>query len=260
MNEVGRCSGLIPALSPAVADPEGRDVALIDVGTGAGLALHLDAYRYHFATAGSDESWFGDADSPTVIETNVRGERPVPIPRSLPQISDRIGIDAEPLDVRDSAVRSWLAACIPQEIGAVTRFHRAVEHMVAEPVQTVRGDACAVLPKVLSSIGPEVLICLLDTYVAVFFAPDELRAFRELVDTVGAERDLDWISIDPLVPMGQAATHSVTGIDVPPALSERNRTDGVFGLVSRVSYRDGQRTSALLGLAHPGSAWLQWLD
>jgi hypothetical protein len=260
MNEVGRCSGLIPALAPALADSAGREIALVDVGTGAGLALHLDGYSYRFVTPGGDERSFGPPGSATVIQTDVRGNRPVPVPKSDPQIASRIGIDVEPLDVRDPAVRSWLAACIPQEIGAVTRFHRAVELMAAEPVQTVRGDACDVLPAILSSIAPEALICLLDTYVAVFFAPEELLAFRELVDAAGAERDIDWISIDPLVPMGQAATDSVTGIEVPPALFDRNRTDGVFGLVSRVSYRGGQRTRALLGLAHPGSAWLEWLE
>jgi hypothetical protein len=80
-----------------------------------------------------------------------------------------------------------------------------------------------------------------------------------VVDAAGAERDLEWISIDPLVPMGASATDCVTGAEVPPELIERNREQGVFGVVSRVSYRHGVPARVVLGFAHPGAAWLQWL-
>jgi hypothetical protein len=257
MNEVGRCSGLIPALAPAFAD--GRDIALVDVGTGAGLALHLDHYRYRFVASGSSVTEFGNPAADAVIETRVHGDAEVPVPPGLPSIAARIGIDVEPLDVRNPAVRSWLAACLPQEIGAITRFHHAVELVLEQPVQAVRGDACEVLPQVLKSIPPGALICLLDTFVAVFFEPPQLDALRALLDRAGAERDLDWISIDPLVPMGTSATDCVTGAHVPRAVVERNRDEGVLGVISRVSYRDGERTREVLGLAHPGAAWLEWL-
>jgi hypothetical protein len=255
MNEVGRCSGLIPALS-GVADD--RPLALVDVGTGAGLALHLDDYQYRYLGSGATVSW-GDPDASAVIETQLRGAVDLPLPTRALDVSERIGIDVEPLDVRDATVRDWLAACIPQEIGAVTRFHDAVELMVVEPVRTVRGDGLAVLPQVLAGVDLGTHVCVLDTFVAVFFDTAELQAFRALIDTTGAERDLDWISIDPLVPMGTSATDCVTGAEVPPAVIARNRDQGVFGVVSRVSYRRGERTRAVLGLAHPGAVWLEWL-
>jgi hypothetical protein len=254
MNEVGRCSGLIPALAPAFDD--GREIALVDVGTGAGLALHLDHYRYRFL---GPDAEFGDPAATATIETRLRGDRAVPVPSRVPSIVERIGIDVEPLDVRNPSVRNWLTACLPQEISAVTRFHHAVELVLEQPVQAVRGDANDVLPRVLESIPPHALICLLDTFAAVFFDPAQLERLRALVDRVGTERDLDWISIDPLVPMGTSATDCVTGAGVPPAVIERNREEGVFGVISRASYRGGQRTRAVLGLAHPGAAWVEWL-
>lgn len=54
------------------------------------------------------------------IET-IRGSAVAPVPRTLPHVAERIGIDVEPLDLRDDRLRTWLAACIAQEIGAVTR-------------------------------------------------------------------------------------------------------------------------------------------
>jgi hypothetical protein len=244
---------VVPALAPAVA--EDREVVLVDVGTGAGLGLHLDRYRYRYASVAE----VGPQHAAVTIETAVRGTARPPVPATLPRITDRVGIDIEPLDVADEAVRRWLAACIPQEIGAVTRFHRAVEVVLANPARTVRGDACAVLPDVLAAIPEGPLVCVVDTYVSVFFTDAERRRLRVVLDAAGARRDLDWISIDPLVPMGDAATDSVLGEPAPAPLVERNHREGVFGAVARLSYRGGRRSAEVLGAAHPGAAWLEWL-
>jgi hypothetical protein len=257
MNEVARCADLLAALAPAIA--AGRPLALIDIGTGAGLALHLDRYRYAFTGPGRHTATIGDPDSGVVITTEVRGERRVPLEPELPRIAERVGIDIEPLELDDPAVRSWLAACVPQEIGAVTRFHHAVEIARSRPVSLVRGDALAALPGVLASIADDVLICLVDSYVHVFLEPDELDRFRAFVDELGGQRDLDWISVDPLIPIGVDATASVIGAPVPASLLARNRAGAVFGVLARVSYRDGARTATLLGTAHPSAAWLEWL-
>ena len=183
MNEVGRCADLLPALEPAIED--GREVALVDIGTGAGLALHLDRYRYLYR-AGEQVSVIGDPASKVVLETELRGSQLPPLPPAVPRIADRVGIDVEPLDLREGDVRAWLAACIPQEIGAVTRFHYAVEVAIANPARTVRGDAREVLPDVLASIPAGLPVCLIDSYVHVFFTADELTRFRALVDRVGS--------------------------------------------------------------------------
>jgi hypothetical protein len=258
MNEVARCADLLPALAPAVA--EDRDVVLIDIGTGAGLALHLDRYRYLFRGPRPDQvTAVGRDDSSVVLETEVRAAPP-PIAPVLPRIVDRIGIDVEPLDLFDSGVRAWLAACLPQESGAITRFQRAVEVAISNPAHTVRGDACDILPAILEGIPSGPLVCLVDTYAHVFFTPEQLARFHVIVEQFGARRDLDWISVDPLVPLGGAADRSVLGIPVPPGLIERSRRHGLFGLIGRVQHRGGKRSGSLLGIAHPGAAWLEWIE
>ena len=259
MNEVGRCADLIPALAPTIA--EDRDMVLVDIGTGAGLTLHLDRYRYVFRGPQPDRvTPVGEDDSVVVLETEVRGSLAPSIAPVLPRIVDRIGIDVEPLDLFDSEVRAWLAACVPQESGAITRFQRAVEVAIANPARTVRGDACDVLPAILEGIPSGPLVCLVDTYAHVFFTAEELARFHAIVEQFGARRDLDWISVDPLVPMGDAADRSVLDVPVPPGLVERNRRHGLFGLIGRIQYRGGNRARSLLGIAHPGAAWLEWID
>ena len=258
MNEVGRCADVIPALTPLV--PDGRDLVLVDVGTGAGLGLHLDRYHYLYRGPGGRRASVGDPGCALSIEVEVRGEHAPDLPSALPVIVDRVGIDTEPLDPSEPAVRAWLAACVPQEIAAVTRFQRAAEIAASHPARTVRGDACDVLPGILAGCDPGALVCVVDSYVDVFFSPSELLRFRALMDSAGAGRDLDWISVDPLVPMGRHATHSVPGLPAPPVLLERNRREGVFGVVGRLTYRGGRREGALLALAHPGAAWLEWIS
>jgi hypothetical protein len=258
MNEVGRCADFVPSLAPATEDQ--REVVVIDVGTGAGLALRFDHYRYTFQTPGREAVAVGAEDSRVSIDVELRGPLSPNIPRRLPPVVERVGIDTEPVDLSDVSVRDWLAACVPQEIGAITRFHEAAQVTLANPARTVRGDATELLLEVLEQVPEGPLLFLVDTYVGVFFAPEKLERFRHMVDTVGRHRDLDWVSTDPLVPLGPSATATVTGVPVPPSLLTRNRQGGVFGAVTKLSYRGGRRAGALLGIAHPSAVWLEWLD
>jgi hypothetical protein len=256
MNEVGRCLDVLPVLA-AVSAGDLRPIALVDLGTGAGLGLHLDRYAYRYRLADGDELVAGDEASPVRLSCQVRSGRP-PVPPGAPVLAHRVGVDTEPLCLSDQDTVDWLAACVPPELGAVTRFAAAVAVARAHPAPTVRGDLLEVLAGVLADLPADVLVCLVDTYVHVFFTPERLAEFHRLIERVGRERDLEWISVDPLVPLGPEATATVQGLDVPPQWRRDNREGGVFGAIGRISVRGGARTAAVLGRAHPGSAWLDW--
>ena len=256
MNEVGRCLDVLPALALASAgDP--RPLALVDLGTGAGLGLHVDRYRYDYALPDGGHLLAGAASSTVTLSCDVRAGRP-PVGPHPPSIGSRVGVDSEPLDLTDPATAAWLAACVPPEASAVTRFAAAAAVAAAHPVRMVRGDVVDVLRHVVAELPRDELLCLVDTYVHVFLPPPELARFVALVDEIGRERDLDWISIDPLVPLGPHATGTVQDLPVPQAWITDNRDGGVFGVIGRVSIRAGRRTGTLLGRAHPGAVWLEW--
>ncbi len=257
MNEVGRCAGLVLALDPELAD--GRAVTFIDVGTGAGLALHFDRYAYRFVGPATTMQRAGADGAAVAIDTQMLGTAIPLIAERLPTVVQRIGIDVEPLAVAEEDVRGWLAACIPQTVESVTRFERAVEVVLSEPATMIRGDATDVLADELRSVPADRFVCVQDSYVSVFFDDAQRRRLREVIEAAGAERDLDWISIDPLVPLGATATDTVLGVRAPQALITRNHDEGVFGAITRLSYRDGQRREVLVGIAHPGAAWHEWL-
>jgi len=255
MNEVGRCVDVLPVLG-RIAAAETRPLALVDLGTGAGLSLHLDRYRYTYR-APSGERVVGDPAAGVQLSCAVRTGEP-PLPSSVPVLADRVGIDVEPLDLADPATLAWLAACIPPEAGAVTRFAAASALARAEPARTVRGSLLDALPAVVAELPPDALVCLVDTYVHVFLPPAELARFDELL--LGLGRDVDWVSVDPLVPLGPDARHTVQRLDVPESWVAENRAGGVFGVIGHVRVRDGVRSGAVLGRAHPSAAWLDWTD
>jgi hypothetical protein len=257
MNEVARCLDVVAGLGAVVAgDP--RPLALVDLGTGAGLGLHLDRYRYSYLRPDGTELSAGDERSPVRLSCVVRGRGWPPVPSGFPAVAQRLGVDAEPLDLTDAGTARWLAACVPPEVGAVTRFAAAVEVALAHPAPTLRGDLVEVLPAVVAGVPADALLCLVDTYVHVFLPPDRLAAFQEVVERIGRTRDLEWISVDPLIPLGPAATGTVQGLDVPPTWLRDNSDGGVFGVIGRVSVRDGMRRGTVLGRAHPSAVWLEW--
>ena len=113
------------------------------------------------------------------------------------------------------------------------------------------------LPAVVAGLPRDALVCLVDTYVHVFLPPADLARFDDLL--LGLGRDVDWVSVDPLVPLGPDARHTVQRLDVPAAWVAENRAGGVFGVIGHVRVRDGARSGEVLGRAHPSAAWLEWL-
>jgi hypothetical protein len=257
MNEVARCADVLPVLA-AIGEDDGRPLALVDLGTGAGLGLHLDRYHYTYRSVGSPDRTVGERSSPVQLTCEVRPGGMPPLRGELPEVADRVGIDVEPLDVADPHTYDWLAACVPPEAGAVTRFAAAAGVARADPVRSVRGNLLDVLGDVVASTPADALLCVVDAYVHVFLTQADLRRFDQLLAELGRERDLEWISVDPLVPLGPQARESVQGLDVPTEWVQDVRRGGVFGVIGRVSIRRGLRTGSVLGRAHPGGSWLEW--
>ena len=174
MSEPARCAHLLPAVASVAADA-GRPLALVDIGTGAGFALHLDAYAYRYDREDGDPLVVGAANAPVTLQTTLRGSRTPALPASPPPVAIRIGVDTEPLDVGDPSVRAWLRACTPPVAEALARFDRAADYAAAHPVATVRADALRALPEVIAGLPADVHPCVLDAYVNVFFTEGSRR-------------------------------------------------------------------------------------
>ncbi|MFD0574877.1 DUF2332 domain-containing protein [Dactylosporangium darangshiense] len=125
-NEIGRCALLLPVLA-SLPQP----LALLEVGTAAGLCLYPDRYTYRY---GDHEI----GSSGPILDCDLTGTAP---PTRLPEVVWRAGLDLNPLDVTNPADVAWLEALIwPEHQHRRDRLRAAAAIAAADPPSLVRGD------------------------------------------------------------------------------------------------------------------------
>jgi len=252
MNEVARCAQI--ALGIAATASPGASVALADLGTGAGLGLHLDRYRYLVGTRRS-----GPQAAALTLSCQPRGSHPPPQP-GLPPITERAGIEVSPIDLEDRAARTWLQACAPPEASALARLDAAIETARRHPVKVVPGDVVDELPGVLDNFPPGRQVIVTDAYLAVFLPPERRARLAGIMAEAGRDRRVTWLSLDPLVPLGPTGRDSVQGLALPPWLVRDYQRHGVFAVLSARTFDHGTESGRLLARAHPSGQWIEWLS
>lgn len=252
MNEVARCTQVALGIA-ATTGPEAGPVALVDVGTGAGLGLQLDRYRYLVGDQAS-----GPAAAGLSLSCEPRGWRRPP-PAVLPPIAERTGIDVNPVDLGDADARTWLAACAPPEASALTRLTAAIEVARRNPASIVAGDVITALPGVLDSLPPELPVVVVDAYAAVFLPADRRVELIAILAEAAQRRPVIWLSLDPLVPLGPEGSNSVQGVALPRALVSDYQRHGVFAVLGARTFGGRWDDGLLLARAHPSGQWIEWL-
>ena len=134
MNEVARSTQIALGITATARSPR-AGIGLVDLGTGAGLGLQLDRYRYLVGRRAS-----GQASAALSLTCGPRGSREPP-PIELPPIAWRAGIEIAPVDLQDADARSWLLACAPPEASALSRLAAAIELSTQHPAD-VPGRRC----------------------------------------------------------------------------------------------------------------------
>jgi hypothetical protein len=252
MNEVARCSQVALGIAASI-DPAAGPVALIDLGTGAGLGLLLDRYQYRIGGRLS-----GPAAAGVTVDCQARGKFEPP-PVRLPHIAERAGIDLAPIDPTDRAAREWLVACTPPEASALARLTAALDLAGHAGCSVLAGDAVELLPEVLARLPAAQPAVVVDTYMAVFLPQDRRELLMAVLARASRARPLTWLSLDPLVPLGPTGTDSVQGLALPAALIEDYQRHGVFAVLGAVSFDGQSQRGTLLARAHPAGSWVEWL-
>jgi hypothetical protein len=252
MNEVARCTQVALGIA-ATTGSEGEPIALVDVGTGAGLGLHLDRYRYLVGDQAS-----GPAAAGLSLSCEPRGWLRPP-PAELPPIAERTGIDVDPVDLGDADARTWLAACAPPEASALTRLAAAIEVARQNPAPVVGGDVITALPGVLDSLPPGLPVIVVDAYAVVFLSAARRVELIAILAEAAQRRPVTWLSLDPLVPPGPEGRDSVQGVALPRALVSDYQRHGVFAVLGARTFGGRQDDGRLLARAHPSGQWIEWL-
>ena len=226
-NEAARCALHVPALA-------GLDgpLALLEVGTSAGLCLYPDRYSYRYP--GHPQLDPADGPSAVVLDCAITG--PVPVPDRLPEVVWRAGIDLNPLDVTRPDDLAWLDALIwPEHDDRRARLQAAARIVAADPPRIVTGDLNERLAALADEAPDEATLVVVHTAVIAYL--DE-RARSQFVATVRG-LDAHWLSAE--------ARSIVPGIEVRDDV-ENDSTDFVLAL-------DGVQ----FGWAQPHGRALTWV-
>lgn len=229
-NEVGRCAYLYPAFA-RIAARAGRPLALVEIGASAGLNLNWNRYAYRYA---GDETVYGDAASPVVVESEARGGALPPLPRSAPPVASAVGVDLHAIDAADPDQALWLRALVwPEHRQRGALLAAALALARTHPPRVVAGDGVEQVRRLLDEIPANALPCVFHTHALYQFPDDRARLAAELAE-LGKRRDLCYLAVED-DGSGSAAAELTT-------------------------CEDGHRRGALLARCHGHGRWIDWLD
>lgn len=240
-NEIGRCALYLPALD--TVSREVGPLALVDVGTSAGLNLLLDRYGFDYGEHGA----IGGRSS-IVLPCTLRGAAPPEFsaPHLVPEIAAAVGLDASPIDILDDDAVRWLEACVWPDM--TERFARLVDAIALareHPPRVMAGDAVAGVAELVESMREHGHPVVLTSWVLNYLPLHRQHEFVAELDRLGNVFDLSWVIAE--------SPAETPGLPVPTEQPPEDLT-----VVSLVRWRRGTRSVTRLGTAHPHGYWLRW--
>jgi hypothetical protein len=248
-NEASRCAVLRPALGLA-AQLVGGPLALVELGTSAGLLLLPDRYGYVYK--GPTEFRCGRVDAPPrlVFDCKVRGPG---YPEGLdvePDVAARVGIDVAPLDADDPDDVRWLRAAVwPEHIARLGRLDAALDEVRNVRPELRRGHAGELIGPVLEEVEPGLVPCVIATNVLGYLPADELTAVLRCLDMYGRDRDLLVVLND--LPSRGAARFA------PPSADYLDSARAA-GALTLVAYTGGVPSVEMLGRSGAFGSSIEW--
>jgi hypothetical protein len=230
-NEVRRCALTVPAFG-MIAKIANQPLALIEIGTSAGLNLLWDYYRFAY----SDGAQTGNPQSPVDLTCALRGDYAPPIPNPLPEVASRVGIDINPIDPLDEDETLWLKALIwPEYVERFTRMDHALAIAREHPPKSLKGDALELLPDVFNDVSADSALCVYHSFTVNQFS----KAMRERLEAILTEQ---------------------SRLRVVYRISLEWEPDKGGSALRLITYHNGNLTDKLLALCHPHGEFMEWLD
>jgi hypothetical protein len=228
-NEVRRCGCLLPAFGLVARAAGERALALVEIGTSAGLNLLWDRYGYDYGAGRR----VGDPRSPVQIACAARGPLAPALPSAPPRVGWRVGLDLAPVDVRDADAARWLQALVwPEHEQRAELLQHAVAVVRAEPPLLRAGDGLDLLPGVLAEAPAEAALCVYHTWMLNQVAPTGHERLAAILGEWAGRRELFHIGIE-------------------------QDGDGPYPTLSLAAGGGPART---LARCHSHGEWIEWLD
>jgi hypothetical protein len=229
-NEPARCAILLPVLA-SLPQP----LALLEVGTSAGLCLLPDRYGYDYGEGRRLGAPAHSGDDGPVFQCEVNAATPVPA--RLPEVVWRAGLDLAPIDVTDDESIAWLESLVwPGERDRIGPLRAAVTVARADPPRVIEGDLRTDLAALAREAPTDATLVIFHTAVLGYVRdPAHRRDFAGTVRSLGAR----WVANEP---------PGVVELQQPPRPGPSPGGEILLSLDAEP-----------LGWADPHGAWLRWI-
>jgi hypothetical protein len=185
-NEVRRCAYLYPAFS-FIFEETKKPLALIEIGTSAGLQLLWDKYSYSYNT----DEVVGDKSSKLNITSEIIGGITPFLHLTPPPITTRIGIDLNTVDLNDYEEYLWQKSLIwPEHKERLKMFESAANYIKDYPVQLIEGDGVTLLSEIVKNVPKDSIVCIFHTHVANQMPLEIKKSLLSNIESIGLERDV----------------------------------------------------------------------
>ena len=231
-NEVGRCAILVPAFELVAREAKNRPLALVEIGSSAGLTLLWDRYHYQY----NKNLQCGNPYSPIRVECLLRGERRPPVPNHFPEIASRLGVDLNPIDLNDPENVQWLRALVwPEHQKRANQLELAIRMARDDPPRIVRGDALELLPSLIERVPRDSQLCIFHSFTLSLANGKPRERLERMLAKASERRTLFHISFEW------------------PKNSETP-------ILSLASLNIGKSTEKVLARCNAHGEWLEWLS
>jgi hypothetical protein len=185
-NEVRRCAYMYPAFC-YIYEKAKKPLALIELGTSAGLQLFWDKYGYAY----NDNERYGDATSELVLRSEIKEGNLPYLLKDSPPVTARIGIDLHVNDLENAEDYLWLRSLIwPEHKERITNFDKAALYFKKQAIQLIEGNGVELLADTAAMIPEEAVLCVFHTHVANQMSHADKMALIETIQKLGKERDV----------------------------------------------------------------------
>lgn len=199
-NEPGRCAVLLPVLATLP-----QPLALVEVGASAGLCLLPDKYSYDY---GGYQLMPPSRDDSPLFECDA--DPNTPIPKNLPEVAWRMGLDINPLDVMDPEQMAWLETLVwPGQEVRQKRLRKAIAVAQRDPPQVIRGDIANDLKALMEQVPAGLTTVIFHSAVLNYLPTQESR--DSFADQALALADY-WIANESPMVLPQIATKTPDGV------------------------------------------------
>lgn len=186
-NEVRRCAYLYPSFCQIYKIAQ-KSLALIEIGTSAGLQLLWDKYSYSY----NDKSnMYGNQESELELSTEIRGKNiPLMLDHS-PPVTSRIGLDLNINNLSNREDYLWLKALIwPEHQERIFQFEQAASYLKGQALELIEGDGVSLLPEIASEIPTDSSICVFHTHVANQLPREAKMLLLNHIKDIGSKREI----------------------------------------------------------------------